>query len=227
MGKNDNRLMKLNTISRKEIFRKYLWRHDKREWLNLILKTVCRKFKPLLFIFLMIFPTILVVETLADGTNSKQYMLLQIQRIQASLPQLEKAYLDIDKLSNSISKVAYKDLDITFIYAFMIVKWAAANGIDPMEVAGVAMTESQFNPRAVSKADARGLMQIHKPSWRMQDYFDVEENIQKGAQILWMYKKSNPGTYLEKYSGGADNYTAKVKNNTAKIKKSAKPTQQG
>jgi soluble lytic murein transglycosylase-like protein len=175
----------------------------------------------------MILPTIFVIDTLADGTNNKYYLSLQVQRLQSVLPQLEKAYNDVDKLSNSISKVAYKDLDVTFIYAFMIVKWAAANKLDPMEVAGIIQTESQFNPKAVSKANARGLMQVHKPSWKMDDYFDVEENIKKGAQILWMYKKSNPGNYLDLYSGGAENYEAKVRNNTQKIKKSIIPVKTG
>jgi LysM repeat protein len=159
---------------------------------------------------------------LADGTNDKYYLSLQIQKIQAVLPKLEKAYLDVDKLSNSISKVAYKDLDTTFIFAFMIIKWAAANGVDPMEVAGIAMTESQFNPKAVSKANARGLMQIHKESHYMKDYFDVEENIKKGAQILWMFKKSNPQNYLSMYSGGAENYEAKVKANENRIRQIAR-----
>jgi soluble lytic murein transglycosylase-like protein len=224
MAKNYDKLINMN---KEKIYRKYLWMNDKKEWLKLILNKLFKTFRPVLFILLMILPTIFVIDTLADGTNNKYYLSLQVQRLQSVLPQLEKAYNDVDKLSNSISKVAYKDLDVTFIYAFMIVKWAAANKLDPMEVAGIIQTESQFNPKAVSKANARGLMQVHKPSWKMDDYFDVEENIKKGAQILWMYKKSNPGNYLDLYSGGAENYEAKVRNNTQKIKKSIIPVKTG
>lgn len=222
MAKNYYKILEM---SKKEIYRKYIWRHDKRAWFHLILNIFLRKFRPTIFIITFALPLLTAVTTLSDGTNSKEYVALQLNALKDVLPKLEKAYTDIDKLSNSISRVAYKDLDQSFIYAFLIYKWSIHYKLDPMEVAGIAMTESEFNPKAVSKANARGLMQVHKPSWKMTDYFDVEENIHKGAQILWMYKKSNPGDYLNKYSGGANNYEVKVKSNTLKIKKSAKPTQ--
>ena len=221
MAKNLDKLLELTSD---EIYRNYLWENNKREWFSLTLHNILKHFRPVLF-FLIIFSfTFTGISNLADGTNRKDYLLMQIGIIQQTLPKLEKAYTEIDKLSNSISKVAYKDLDEAFIFAFFIYKWSKANGLDPMEVAGIIMTESEFNPNARSKADARGLMQIHKPSWKMADYFDAEENIKKGAQILLMYKKSYPKTYLDKYSGGAENYESKVKNNSQKIKKAAKPT---
>lgn len=216
---------KLVNMSRRKILRKYLWRHDKRAWLQLILNSFFRKFKPLLFIIICILPFLTAIPTLSDGVNnSREYIELKISSITEIFPKLENAYFSIDRLSNSISKVAYKDPDEAFIFAFLIYKWSKYYNLDPMEVAGIIMTESRFNPKAVSKADARGLMQIHRPSWHMKDYFDVEENIKKGAKILWMYKMSNPRDYLDKYSGGAKNYESKVKANTQKIKKFAKPT---
>jgi soluble lytic murein transglycosylase-like protein len=199
------------------IIRKYLWAHDKMAWFHLVLNRFRTKIKGCISVAILLLFILAAYDTLADATNSRHFILERVKYIEATLPAVERAFQDIEKLSNSISKVAYKDPDISFIYAFLITKWAKHYNLDPSEVAAIAMTESEFNHRAISHKDARGVMQIHKPSWPMPDYFDAEENIRKGAMILHLYKRSDPGSYLDKYSGGEPNYARKVTKNKRKI----------
>ena len=132
------------------------------------------------------------------------------------------AYKDIDQMAAALGTTGkVKDDDQSFLLAFLITKWSREFGFDPLEVAAVALTESEFNPRAVSSKDARGLMQIHAPTWPMDDYFNTEENIKKGMQILFMYRNSHPQSYLKKYYGdtgkGGVRYVHKVKGNYERL----------
>ncbi|HEY9225195.1 MAG TPA: lytic transglycosylase domain-containing protein, partial [Gemmatimonadaceae bacterium] len=76
-----------------------------------------------------------------------------------------------------------------------------ANNLDPALVAGLIRQESAFNPRAVSVANARGLMQILPavgqelsrslayPVWYPSLLFDPDANLQLGTAHLANYVK--------------------------------------
>ena len=73
---------------------------------------------------------------------------------------------------------------------------ARANKLDPALVAGLIRQESSFNPRAVSVANARGLMQVlpsvgaeiarslRYPVWSPSLLFDADVNLQLGSSHL-------------------------------------------
>lgn len=73
---------------------------------------------------------------------------------------------------------------------------AKANKLDPALVAGLIRQESSFNPRAVSVANARGLMQVlpsvgaeiaralRYPAWSPSLLFDADVNLQIGSAHL-------------------------------------------
>jgi soluble lytic murein transglycosylase-like protein len=174
------------------------------------------RFRICVFLIALLSP-LTTASIVSDGTNSRAFIAQNVRLLATSLPAMEKAFEEIDSLRKSISKVAYQNPERAFIYAFLITKWALTHKLDPNEVAGVIMTESEFNPRAVSRKNACGLMQIHKPTWKMEDYFDGEENIKKGAEILAMYRWQFPGQYLVRYSGGEPGYTQAVTKNKHKI----------
>src|SRR3989442_13201707 len=64
---------------------------------------------------------------------------------------------------------------------------AIRHGISPLLVAAIIEAESEFNPRAVSRRGARGLMQLMPDtasSLRVSDTFDPYENIDGGVRHL-------------------------------------------
>jgi soluble lytic murein transglycosylase-like protein len=73
------------------------------------------------------------------------------------------------------------------IYAPLIHKYARAEGLEPSLVSAVMRVESCYDHRAVSRAGARGLMQL-MPATAMQlgvnDSFDPEQNIAGGVRYL-------------------------------------------
>jgi soluble lytic murein transglycosylase-like protein len=64
---------------------------------------------------------------------------------------------------------------------------AARHGISPLLVAAIVEAESEFNPRAVSRKGARGLMQLMPRtalSYQVEDSSDPFENIEAGVRHL-------------------------------------------
>lgn len=72
-------------------------------------------------------------------------------------------------------------------YEPIIDRYAAANGLPPSLVRAVIKTESDGNPRSVSRAGAMGLMQLMPDNVReagIDDPFDPEQNIAAGSKQL-------------------------------------------
>lgn len=94
------------------------------------------------------------------------------------------------------------DVDAQTPYAEYINAFARRSGISPVIVAAVIRAESSFQPRALSKSGAYGLMQVIPGTWRqvnkdlmvcsgrhsgectVECYYDPELNIQIGAAYL-------------------------------------------
>ncbi len=69
----------------------------------------------------------------------------------------------------------------------IIQKYAAQNGLEPALVRAVIKTESDGNPRCVSRAGAMGLMQLMPANVKeagIADPFDPEQNIAAGTKQL-------------------------------------------
>lgn len=72
-------------------------------------------------------------------------------------------------------------------YEHIIREAAEANALEPELLRAVISVESAFNPRAVSKAGARGLMQLMPQTAKrfgVRDSFDPRQNIHGGARYL-------------------------------------------
>ena len=212
----------------KVIYRRYLFRIGNfRDWINVGIDS----FNPFLlrhikknWVVLAILLNLVAYNVAADGTGREHFVANLVLLIDRNIDVYERAYKDIEKLAASIGTAAgVKDADERFMFAFLITKWSREFGFDPLEVAAVALTESQFNRKAVSPKDARGLMQIHAPTWQMKDYFNTEENIKKAMRILYMYRNSQPNSYLRLYYGDTGKkgvqYVKKVRGNYKKLAK--------
>jgi len=232
MNLDKKRLEKLMRMSAQDLINEYFWsRMTLKEKIKHYLKKVERgllfSLKNLVPVVSIIF--VLITHTPVDpGINIDLRVKELINQIQQQLPQIEKEYKELSAFGGAIAKQkASLNEDQAFVYAFLITKYAKQYGLDPHLVAGVMATESEFNPKAVSSAKAKGLMQIHQPAWKLSDktLFDEEENIKHGARILFYYKNSNPNHFLRFYGGFADKnskeaerYESKVKGNAQQIR---------
>jgi soluble lytic murein transglycosylase-like protein len=77
----------------------------------------------------------------------------------------------------------------------IIVEAGKANDLDPRLIKAVAKQESKFDPNAVSRKGAKGIMQLSKENCESMgiDPFDPHENIHGGSKLL--------AEYLERFRG--------------------------
>jgi soluble lytic murein transglycosylase-like protein len=97
---------------------------------------------------------------------------------------------------------------------------ADRHDVDFALVVGVMDVESAFNPFAISKADARGLMQVRWKVWgkkysieKASDLHDIALNIETGIKVLKYYIDKNKGSIsraLKDYNGGGKTYAESV-----------------
>jgi Transglycosylase SLT domain len=69
----------------------------------------------------------------------------------------------------------------------MITETAARDGLTPDLLRAVIHKESAFNPCAVSRAGAQGLMQLMPSTiqqFKVEDPFDPQENVAAGSKLL-------------------------------------------
>jgi tetratricopeptide (TPR) repeat protein len=98
-------------------------------------------------------------------------------------------------------------------YDHLIMKYAQRYELDPRLVKAIIKVESNFDPRCVSRVDARGLMQIVREDWddTMQrlgetwsfddNVFDPDKNIHVGCHYLnWLRRDFLP-TFFSDISG--------------------------
>ena len=93
---------------------------------------------------------------------------------------------------------------------------AHAAGVEPALVLAIIKVESGFNTKAVSKHDARGLMQVHYPAHkhRMTAKYksSIPEQIKLGVTIYkeCLSKKKTEPKALSCYAGGSSAYATRV-----------------
>jgi soluble lytic murein transglycosylase-like protein len=90
-------------------------------------------------------------------------------------------------------------LDLPGGFGAIVDQAAKKYGVDPALIAAVMQTESSFNPDAVSKAGARGLMQLMPGTARglgVTDAHDPLQAVMGGAKLL--------GQLLDKYNGNTE-----------------------
>jgi soluble lytic murein transglycosylase-like protein len=101
----------------------------------------------------------------------------------------------------------------------LVERIAPTFGLPPLLVLGLIKVESGFNPRIVSRAGARGLMQVMpRTAQHMKctgDLFDPATNIDCGCRVLQTYLKRYDGDVifgLAAYNAGPGNVNQAAKN---------------
>jgi soluble lytic murein transglycosylase-like protein len=100
------------------------------------------------------------------------------------------------------------DPDLARIVARLVHKYAVRFNKDPNLVLAIIAVESDFNPQAVSRQGATGLMQV-MPHWKKvlgfeEDLTDPETSIRYGLQVLGFYEQmyKDPEMVLTAYNRG-------------------------
>jgi len=112
-------------------------------------------------------------------------------------------------------------------YSEYVYKYSVENNIDPYLVFAIIKAESGFNPRAVSRKNARGLMQISEVTGKwgaeslgykefsIESLYEPEINIQIGCwylNTLMNEFNNNIDLVIAAYNGGSGNVNKWLKN---------------
>jgi len=101
----------------------------------------------------------------------------------AELPASEVVAIEPEEIFHSEAKPAFADIP----YGNFIAAAAKHHSIDADLIISVITAESKFNPKAISRKNARGLMQLlPETATRLgvTNIFDPEENIEAGTKYL-------------------------------------------
>lgn len=122
-------------------------------------------------------------------------------------------FLYIDKKFQLIPRTVATDI------AQQILLVSKQENVSPELIVGIIQVESSFNPMAISKKNARGLMQV-MPEWapkfdlkKITDLHDIDINIQSGVKVLKIHIEEAKGSIskgLYYYVGKSDSYASKV-----------------
>ncbi len=108
---------------------------------------------------------------------------LQLSGGSAELPAAEIVAIEPEEVFHSTPKPALANIP----YASFIANAAQQHGVDADLIVSVITAESKFNPKAISRKNARGLMQLlPETATRLgvKNIFDPQENINAGTKYL-------------------------------------------
>ncbi|MEP6729335.1 MAG: transglycosylase SLT domain-containing protein [bacterium] len=130
------------------------------------------------------------------------------------------AAIDHGNASRALFRIAYP-----IVHEDALLEESRRNDLDPALVAGLIRQESSWNPKAVSPAAARGLMQLlpsvgasiaatrHYPLWNPALLFDPDVSLELGTAHLSssMKRDTPPERALAAYNAGASRVTRWMK----------------
>src|SRR5579859_4299191 len=108
---------------------------------------------------------------------------LQLSGGSAELPATEIVSIEPEEIFRPAPKPVLADIP----YANFIASAAQTHGVDADLIVSVITAESKFNPKAISRKNARGLMQLLPETAArlgVKNSFDPRENIEAGTKYL-------------------------------------------
>jgi soluble lytic murein transglycosylase-like protein len=120
-------------------------------------------------------------------TLSTGYLLTGLPGVRPASPAPQPQVVARVESAENETTPAEDDIDTQAGMDAFIKKVAAKYNVSPDVVAAVIEAESEFNPRAVSRRGARGLMQLMPTTAKtlgVDDPFDPRENIEAGVRHL-------------------------------------------
>lgn len=147
----------------------------------------------------------------AQLTNSTLSNSLFGQQVSPFSTLLHEANLHVKTTAASNKNKSSKKLSTKHDFESIIDAAAKKYGVDPKLISAVIKHESNFNPKAVSRAGAMGLMQLMPQTARslgVADPFDPVQNIEGGTKYLKQLLKrfnGNKVLALAAYNAGPGN----------------------
>lgn len=108
---------------------------------------------------------------------------LQLAGGSAEIPASEVVAIEPEEVFHSVLRPSLTDIP----YGGFILTASKHHGVDADLIVSVITAESKFNPKAVSRKNARGLMQLLPETAArlgVKNIFDPEENIEAGTRYL-------------------------------------------
>jgi len=108
---------------------------------------------------------------------------LQLSGGSAEVPAAQIVAIEPEEIFHSTPKPALTDIP----YGAFISSAAEHHGVDADLIVSVITAESKFNPKAISRKNARGLMQLLPETAArlgVKNIFDPQENIEAGTKYL-------------------------------------------
>jgi soluble lytic murein transglycosylase len=106
-----------------------------------------------------------------------------------NIPSADERFHPVALAPTSTRKQSWKaeELPDHHGYDALILRWARAYSVEPALVKAVIAAESNFEPRAISRVGAQGLMQLMPETARtlgVREPFEPEQNVAAGARYL-------------------------------------------
>jgi soluble lytic murein transglycosylase len=125
----------------------------------------------------------------AEAAGSEPEFRLRLAELKAKGNELRPAILVLSQILLDNPEFVSRDtLSLYFPKAFLPLFEKHAGGLDPYLLLSVARQESAFDPRALSSAKAKGLLQLLPNRIRRKkfgkDLFDPETNVRAGSALL-------------------------------------------
>jgi len=139
-----------------------------------------------IFRFLFVFTMILGVSFVSTqiGQKTPQVMNNTVDDSEATSSKASEVETDVTVIYDIPSKFRHKK---EHLFHPIILQEASRYEIDPALVKAIIMAESGYNPRAISKKGAKGLMQLMPSTAEalgVEDIFNPEQNISGGVRYF-------------------------------------------
>ena len=202
-------------------------------------RNILSGFSVITIVFVLLIGILMLVKQILNLSDEKMYLITGYEStIEQKVSEIQSCRKDIIEMKNRLEGIKNStDLLKRDIFLYIDKKFQSVPNsvaldiadkilliskeekISPELIMAIIQVESSFNPMAISKVNARGLMQV-MPMWapkfdldKVSDLHDIDTGIECGVKVLKIHIKECKGDIskgLYYYVGKSNNYSGKV-----------------